>query len=42
MIDVCMAVLEPFQPETLAVRLVSLLAGCMIMSVGVSVEVAPA
>lgn len=41
LIDVCMAVLEPFQPETLAVRLVSLLAGCMIMSVGVSVEVAP-
>lgn len=41
LIDVSMAVLWFFQPETLPVRLVSLLVGCAILAVGISIEVAP-
>lgn len=41
LIDVSMALLWFFQPETLLMRLVSLLVGCVILAVGISIEVAP-
>ena len=41
LIDVSMALLWFFQPETLLVRLISLLVGCVILAVGISIEVAP-
>lgn len=41
LIDVSMALLGFFQPETLPVRLLSLLVGCVILAVGISIEVAP-
>lgn len=41
LIDVSMALLGFFQPETLPVRLISLLAGCLILAVGITIEVAP-
>ena len=40
-IDLGMVVLGFFQPETLAARLVSLLAGCVVLAFGICVEVAP-
>lgn len=42
LIDVSMVILDFVQPETVLTRLVSLLIGCMILAVGVSIEVAPA
>lgn len=41
LIDVSMAALGFFQPETLLVRLISLVVGCVILAVGISIEVAP-
>lgn len=41
MIDIGMFILAFLQPETLPARLASLLVGCMILAVGVSIEVAP-
>lgn len=41
LIDVSMALLGFFQPETLPVRLISLVVGCVILAVGISIEVAP-
>ncbi len=40
-IDIGMYALSWFQPETLAVRFISLLAGCIILAFGISVEIAP-
>lgn len=40
-IDVSMALLGWFQPEALLARLISLLIGCVILAVGISIEVAP-
>lgn len=41
LIDVSMAALWFFQPESVPVRLVSLLVGCMILAAGISIEVTP-
>ena len=41
LIDVSMTLLSFFQPEALGLRIVSLLAGCVILAVGISIEVAP-
>ena len=41
LIDVSMAALGFFQPETLPVRLISLVVGCIILAGGISIEVAP-
>lgn len=41
LIDASMAALWFLQPESLPARLVSLLAGCAILALGISVEVAP-
>ena len=41
LIDVSMALLGFFQPDTLPVRLISLLVGCAILAVGITIEVAP-
>ena len=41
MIDVSMAALWFFQPGSLPVRLGSLVVGCVILAVGISIEVAP-
>ena len=41
LIDVSMTLLSFFQPEAFRLRIVSLLAGCVILAVGISIEVAP-
>ena len=41
LIDVSMTLLSFFQPEAFGLRIVSLLAGCVILAVGISIEVAP-
>lgn len=41
LIDVSMAALWFFQPESLPVRLFSLVVGCVILAVGIGIEVAP-
>lgn len=41
LIDVSMTLLSFFQPEAFWLRIVSLLAGCVILAVGISIEVAP-
>lgn len=41
LIDVSMMLLSFFQPEAFGLRIVSLLAGCVILAVGISIEVAP-
>lgn len=41
LIDVSMTLLSFFQPEAFWLRILSLLAGCVILAVGISIEVAP-
>lgn len=41
LIDVSMSLLGFFQPESLPVRLISLAVGCVILAVGITIEVAP-
>lgn len=41
LIDVSMYALSWFDPESLPLRLISLAVGCMILAVGISIEVAP-
>lgn len=42
LIDISMVLLDFLQPEIIPARLISLLIGCMILAIGVSIEVAPA
>ena len=41
LIDLSMGILDFFQPEALWARILSLLAGCLILGLGISIEVAP-
>lgn len=41
LIDLSMAILWFFQPESLPVRLISLVLGCLILALGISIEVVP-
>lgn len=41
MIDLSMGILSFFNPQSLWLRIISLLAGCAILAVGIAVEVAP-
>lgn len=41
LIDLSMRILDFFQPEALWARILSLLAGCLILGLGISIEVAP-
>ena len=40
-IDLGMYMMNWFQPDTLLIRLLSLLIGCIILAIGISIEVAP-
>lgn len=40
-IDISMNFLSFFEPETFIVKLISLLLGCLILAIGISIEVAP-
>lgn len=40
-IDVSMNLLSAFEPETFIVKLISLFIGCMILAIGICIEVAP-
>ena len=40
-IDISMYLMSWFQPETLLIRIISLIIGCIILAFGISIEVAP-
>lgn len=40
-IDISMYLMNWFQPETLLIRIISLIIGCIILAFGISIEVAP-